>query len=379
MARVAVSAPSAKIVQPGVGAGTYAGFAPIAAASVSPPPAGNPHIPAGLSSAPTSFLGTGPGGGAAPPFWRELVKIVTPGSIIADLAAADATDSVIFANFAGQRNSWTDPSVAPCATTKRQFNQAKYDANVRAFTVAGGATGAQAAATTDGLARRRLIAYTSDDSTVPGVFCPILTPVQRNWMGLLFKSIWPGCITAERQDYTKLSGGGQYGPPVGGWTGLDYGWCQYEGPIHTPSAAYGTVTNFFQTQKSQLAGLGLGAILGANWADGGDNTRWDYLNNGSSLGRVEGNAGLDGPGFIWTSTSAPPSGNTRWLIRPQMIRDAADAAVIDLDCPAFNMWGYRTDVLDTDYFERADFVSACDYMINKFNTRAAWNGWRTPK
>ncbi len=310
----------------------------------------------GMAQLPSTLFGKNPDGTAAVPIWREshFQPTTNSANLITLLTDAETYDVFLILNLAGSRNSWCDPG----PNNTLIYNPTLYEAQVRRFTVAGGLSAPAFTALSNAFASRRAIGYTVDEPQI-AVFGGSITRPDRNQMGLLYKSIWPGIITAERSNASGMTP-----PPTGGWTGLDYGWS-----VYNRGAAGGTPGNvsarsFWQTQKAALKNLDLGMVPASNWPDQGDGRLWDYLNNGTSSGRIAGNnAG-------------------KWVQSPAEIREMADAIFDDPDVMNLNDWTYDIGPFAANlvqYLTRSDFVAARQYAINKCNSRTAWNGFRVAK
>lgn len=327
-------------------------------------------LKAGMTSWHHTMFGKGPGFDTGAPIWQVSHLIPSQSSVLSLFAQAELYDVTVFVNIAGSTPRWTHT-----VNGKFIFDQTLFETEVRKWTVAGGASAAVADCLTTAFASRRFVAYVIDEP-FHTKFGGSITRQMVNNLCLLFKSIWPGVITAVRAPSNLLS----QGVPAGGWTGLDYGWSQYgaeriNGVAETPAA-------YFARQRAEFATLDLGMIPGLNWLNVRDPTTWDVDQNGATPNSVVWGDDSDTPGKIG-GTPTP----SYYLCYPQLIRDTADAIWNDADAPAFNIW--RTlDNSDTakgsrgtflPYELRSDFVAAFDYMINKFNTRPTWNGWRTAK
>jgi hypothetical protein len=184
-------------------------------------------------------------------------------------------------------------------------------------------------------------------------------------------------------------GSGPLGPSF--WTGVDYGWAQFEGP-HVPSNGE-TPADFYAREKAQLESANLGMVPGHNFLNGGFYTNlvpgapacWDYDNNGSSSGLVKGPSGVGTlPPAAKIVCGNRPTDETRFLSSPALLRAMVDATWNDPDAPFFAMWTHAQSHIDEQvpfiaYEGRADFVAALDYMITKAASRTTWNGWRAAK
>lgn len=312
------------------------------------------NLPYGLGSMPVTAIGTGPGRDSGAPIYRCSGPIAAlDASNVLDLCNRTITYSFLaFVNLAGSRNSWCDVQ----ANGSLLFNWSKYEARVRRFTVAGGASQAAADAVTAAFAARRFIAYTVDEPYIEAFNGSIPFSVQ-NDMGLLFKEIWPGCLTSMRSAFEFMQPA-----PAGGWTGIDYGWAQYNRVAVTSGK---TAREWFDYQRAGFLALNCGMVPALNWLNCGDTRNWDYLNNGSSSGTVAGDGG-----------------NGRLLCSPDQLREIADAIYDDADAPGMSGYTYTSSNLGNNfqtYEVRSDYVAAFDYILNKFATRPAFNGFRTAK
>lgn len=353
------------------------------------------RLPAGFLNI-QSYLGLGPGGNSTPPIWRLGGYLARYADVIATIAAADAAGVILLANFSDSRGNWTVAGAPGCLT----YVPATYESQVRRFTVAGGASAAVAAAITDALARKRMWAYVVDEPKHPS-FCGSISDAQINQMGLVHKTIWPGCMCVIRTGIDDLGS-----PPGGGWTGLDYAISQYEGP-HFPSFISGGVrpqesyATFYAREKAGLAIVNLGMIPGNNLQDGGfwiktdtNNgvpTCWNYLNDtvpssGVIMGTLAPTVAQRGLGAA--CSTLPGSAGTRMHCPPDQIRAFADAVWNDPDAPFVVQWTHVYPTFQSDAGAqtrfatlegRSDFVAAFDYLLDRCNSRPSANALRTPK
>jgi hypothetical protein len=117
-------------------------------------------------------------------------------------------------------------------------------------------------------------------------------------------------------------------------------------------------------------------------------TPWDHDNNPFTAdARVLGQ-GSPTPGVVITN---PNTTSNWWLAAPSYLKSLVDAIKLIsgttgqtyLDFPFCLIWtdprSLSQENIWMPYFTRSDFVSAWDYALNQFATRASWNGWRTPK
>jgi len=77
------------------------------------------------------------------------------------------------------------------------------------------------------------------------------------------KSLWPTLPTGVRAP-PSLLGSTRY-------SSLDFGWAQWEGPLHVPSYRL-TPEQFRDQETARARSLGLGLVFGLNYLDGGDGT-----------------------------------------------------------------------------------------------------------
>jgi hypothetical protein len=318
----------------------------------------NTSIKAGMFNLNSDALfGTGPGGDTGAPIWKSSVYIPTVGNVIAEIAALRAAGMTVFANLADSRNQWTDLN----ASGQRIFNMTKYETQMRRWTVAGGASQAVADAVALAIADKVFLVYTIDEPNIP-LFGGSIPKSVQNDLGLLAKTIWPGAITCMRSSFANMNP-----PPTGGWTGIDYGWSQAEGPLHVPSNGK-TIAQFFASEQAGFATIDVGFIPGFNWQDGGDGRLWNCTNaNPAASCRITGLAGT----------------SSRWLASPDELKAAADAAY-QLNAPAFVFWTYVYSQFQPQqpwltYQQRADYIAAFDYAINKFNSATPFTGLRSAK
>ena len=346
--------------------------------------AGGSGLRVGLANM-MSDIGDGPGGDAGGLTYGATIGVVTPTDINSRIAQADAEDVTLVANLADSRNHWTDPG-QDAGGACIQYNAAEYEAQIRRFQ--------NNATLADAIARRRVVIYVVDEPHHHS-FCvdvPKLDPKAVNDMGLLVKSVWPGAITIVRASSRTMVPGwnGSATPSPTFWSGVDYGWAQFEGP-HTPSNTE-QPADFFNREKAALAGHNLGMVPGHNFLDGGFYTNfipgapgcWDYNNNGSSSGLVKGTFSGSDPAGAEYACNNRPADETRFLSSPALLRAMIDATWNDPDAPMFIMWTHAQSNIDSQlpfipYEARSDFVAALDYMISKAASRTSWSGWRTAK
>lgn len=350
------------------------------------PPAPTPTSPllCGPSGLTLSDLGNGPGGTTAKPIWKATFLTPDPSTVVA-LRSAFLTFGMRAAlNLAGSRNTWCD-TVGTCLN----FNASKYEARVRRWTVAGGATAAQAAAITACLADRTAFGHLVDEPNISD-FCGSISPDDMNNMGLLYKSIWPGCLTCARIGPSVAV---NFGIPAGGYTGIDYLIAQYAaGFAGTPFKVY------FDNEKTIGLSLNVGVIPALNFIDGGigglpnapavvDTVTacFDYLNTGSSSGVIKGSfTGTDPNGTPYACGTLPSKtiAGTKFLCNPNFIKRYADVISADFDAPmAFGYSPFSTPGAAA-YFTQWNwnqFLVALRYMLNKCNGRTTFNGLRTAK
>lgn len=328
-----------------------------------------------------SELGTGPGGDTGTPKWSATRITPTLSTIEQTLADAQTHGVLLFLLLAGARNTFTDNVGGSLI-----YNKTKYETNVRKWTVAGGATAAQAAAVTSALNDRRAIVYAYDEPAHT-MFAGSITPEAANSGGLLYKEIWPGCLTCVRIDGEKMLA---WGTPSGGWTGFDYGMAQYEG--HPQSGI--SMAQYWDTQRSILLSLDLGMVPMINFVDSGlkngtlngVSACWpcgNYPTQGGASGVLKGSYTGTAASGTFYSCGNVPSGENRFFPSPDWIRAAADEIFDDPDAIAFVGFSpYSTPSARTDWlalWNQSNFVSANDYMLNKLATRPTFNGFRIAK
>jgi cellulose/xylan binding protein with CBM9 domain/fibronectin type III domain protein len=328
-----------------------------------------------------SLIGKGPGGDVGAPRYSVLHGIPSTTSALPSLIArAEAANVHLILNLAHSPPTYTDPAPSqnghPCMT----FNWTKYLAwldSAAAYPEVG-----------DALARGKASVFVIDEPLHPN-YCGSITKAMVNQMGLETKARFPRARTMVRAGTNVFSGT----VPPGGWTGIDYGMAQY-GRYPTGATLQGeTPSAYFQRQKAALAAVGLGTIPGLNLWDGGggaqQNSCWDYLNTGSSSGRIHGTlqTGVtDGHGQAQGEPCSTTPTGTYWVTSPAVMRETIDAAAADLDFPLFTVWthvlnngntaaGARLQALEA----RADFVAGLDYMINKGASQQPSNRWRPTK
>lgn len=340
-------------------------------------------LPAGVNGLELSQIGEGPGDDAGSPLWKSGVITPTTGDVVAEaVALINAARNIgmrLFLNFGGAPGQHTDPG--PNGTII--FNEAEYEANVRRYTVAGGASVAQAQTIADALADFTVLAYVIDEPAHQK-FNGSVTPTIVNNISLLHKEIWPGCLTVVRIDGEDITA---FGTPAGGWTGVDYGVAQYEG--HGIGANRRTMTQYFTTQKSILAGLDMGMVPSLNFVDGGIKVDldgiaacWDAQANGGN-GLLKGSyTGTAAIGTFFACGTAPSNEN-RFFPNPDWLRRFADIVSQDPDAPGvigFSPYGPASvGTFGIPLWNRADMVAALDYYLTKCEQRPTFNGLRTPK
>jgi hypothetical protein len=329
-----------------------------------------------------SEFGEGPGRDATGPIYRNTNYNPSPTSIASDIALADQKDITLIVNLAGSRGNW-----AP----NRVYDPELYEQRVRRFTVAGGATAANAQALTDAIARRRVVLYVVDEANHSD-FNNTLSPSEVNDMGQLHKQIWPGGITVVRMSGTTLSQGwaGETNITASTYDAIDYGWAQRSGQHNGQ-----TLAQFYQQEKSLLASLNMGMVPGLNWWAGGlkqgqniDGVTacWDTHNNGTSSGYIVG-VGTNTSGLAKgtkVNCGSLPSGVSRVVTSPTWIRRWADVVTADSDAPFVALWTYPYDTFTDRSWTmpletRSDYIAAMDYAITKAGTRSSWTGWRQAK
>lgn len=311
-----------------------------------------------MHSFPTNAWGQGPGRNTGSPIWHWTQITPTPSNVAALAFNAETYDMLIMVNMSGNRNQWCDQ-----VGSFLIYNPGKYETNVRHFTkISDGGllstadynTVLAAFLGTAPFTKRRFIAYTVDEPNI-ATFNGSISRVQQNEMGLLYKSLFPGgCLTAQRSTGDILNPA-----PAGGWTGLDYGWVQFNrgDALAGSGASAATRRAMYAAEKAKLLALNLGMVPALNWINGGT-----------------GDSGI--PGDLDTPSKR------YWVSSPQELRDTADALYDDADAPCVPMWIYAGQVVADSFISietRADYVAAFDYMLTKFATRPSFAGFRTPK
>lgn len=256
----------------------------------------------------------------------------------------------------------------------------------------------------DAVARGRVLNYIGDEcyhdkwKNSQGV--ATWTPDLVNQCGLFHKGLWPNSLTFVRVNPNRLRfGWGGFGPPSGGWTGLDYGWMQYEGPQAQAGLSFATALSQERTDANAI-NIGCAASLNI-WAGGnhttvnGINQCWDIdpdntgsgIHSGVIAGAVQG-SGSSGSGLSsgqnLTCSQWSAVANKKTLVAsPSWIKNCIDVVYSDLTLPFFALWSYATVEqgigFAVPYQDRADFVSALDYAIAKGLSRPTFSGLRTPK
>jgi hypothetical protein len=285
------------------------------------------------------------------------------------------------ANLAGSRNAWCD-----AVNGKLHFNQTKFETQVKRFKPVsasnpGGCSQAVADAVTLAFTDRVFINYFMDESNHP-VFDGTIPPATLNNLGLFMKTQWPLALTLVRMTAETLQNY-QGGTPSGGYTGIDYGCAWYTNVRKSETPA-----QFWAGQAPRFNALDIGMTPGFNWVNSPYDTPWDHDNNPFTAdARVLGQ-GSPTPGVVITN---PNTTSNWWLAAPSYLKTLVDAIKLIsgttgqtyLDFPFCLIWtdprSLSQENIWMPYFTRSDFVSAWDYALNQFATRASWNGWRTPK
>lgn len=333
-------------------------------------------------------LGQGPGRNLGGNIFR--FALMAPGDVNTNaklntqIALADQYDILLTFNPSLSRGVWAPGGI---------FSRALYENQVRLYQ--------GNAILTDAVNRGRVWMYLVDEPQL-AFFNGSISPADVNWMGLLHKSIWPGCYTHVRAGAVMMSGtSSQWDdsngvaflrPPVGGWTGVDYAWSAWAGQ-HIPSAGE-TFTQFFAREKTQLDQVGLGSIPSVNWWSGGiyNDTDgvpacWDYGNVGGvnpPTGYVVGTQNIVNPQGTQIPCGTRPAAETRFIQSPALLRRWADVVSQDPDAPFTAAWTFPydqwTDLSDFGfYYDRPDFTAAWDYVIQKCAQRPAHNALRPVK
>lgn len=335
-------------------------------------------------------VGEGPGMDTVGPILNAVLFVPNRADMSALIDVADEKDILLVMNIAGNKGAYSDTvgGVVTLNMTKYQQNVEQYAPNNTAFSAR--------AKFADAVARKRIVFYTVDEpnlrnSTNPDV--PNISPSQTNQMGLIHKSLWPGCVTIVRcAANTLASGWGGSGRPAGGYTGLDYCWLQYnnnhaKGGTNT----WGTPIDPRDEWTEQRAvinstNLQMGIIVSLNlWAGGIGNdflgvpAKWDVGADGGPTGYLIGDRDA-GEG---TETLTLPDSMKSLAASPDWIKKFADLVFADNDIPFYLMWQHATTTNPArnyyTYYNRADYQAAFDYCITKGLSRTSFNGWRTPK
>lgn len=334
-------------------------------------------LPVGLFQWKHENYGKGPGNDTTGPIWKATQYGIQPNTVLDLIANARTYGITVYANLVGSRAQYTD-----AVGGNLIFNMSKYEARVRRFTVAGGASAAVAAAVALAFTDKVFVAYTIDEPNID-IFAGSVPPSVCNQLGLLHKSIWPGCLTAIRCQSSYLKDG-----IPGGYTGLDYGWAQYGTPHRSE-----TFAAFQARNKAEFLSVDMGCVPGVNWVNAPTpqqafgsvafpSNLWDHDNNPATADKRVWGDNSTNKGLV---VGDEPTTNIYWMASPNYLRACADYIKNDLDAPTFMIWAnpisestIREDIYKP-YWDRSDFVSAEDYVINTLATRASWTGWRTPK
>ncbi len=327
----------------------------------------------GWSGLPRGDFGQGPGGDTGAPRWLCTQIVPTPGTISGIIDDARSAGMRLICNFAGNRNNWTNPGTG-ANNGQILFDWNKYETQVRLYQGDSKVQGA--------IDDNTLLPFTCDEPHLK-VFDDLSTPGSRirtiptsiqNDMGLLLKSVFNNCLTCQRSSADTLNDAGN-GLPVPnytssftgtlqvGWTGLDYGMAQWN---RSASLSGLSPRAWWNNERARLLAINCGMIPMENWINGGDGRNWDYLNSGTSVGRIQGDSG------------AP-----YWLMSPAEIDEHTDGIWDDAKAPCMHGYNYATTSNQISnylvYMVRPDFVAAFDRRLNKFATRPTFDGFRTPK
>lgn len=353
--------------------------------------ADSPRLRIGLFNLAIADIGKGPGGGTTDPIYGATVLVVSPSTISALIDAADAADVLVFANFAGSRQSWCDPVPNSNFLT---YSPTKYQAQINRFSEASLGT-ITYTKLVDALTRRRLVPYPVDEP-FHNQFNGSITKADVNQMCRWHKDLFGRVaamtcvrVCAGRTDNIQAMNP----PPPGGWPDVDFCWLQYEGPLHQPRYPVTTTQTalaFYQNQIALAASIGLRVILGLNWLDGGSAACWNYQLTGSS-GRIVGTFVQTGsaftPGQSITCGTAVGT-QSRWFSPPSEVTAVINAImsdpVVQAASPALMLWSHSPRGADADSIFvplelRADNISVLDGLITTGDTRTSWIGWGTPK
>jgi hypothetical protein len=351
-----------------------------------PPPTGNTTwLRAGLTGFGNGVIGLGPGDLPAPnPIYTFAGHYQpVPTTVDQDLQDASDNDVMLAMNLAGGRNGWAPGGV---------FDMNLWKSKVDRF------AGNTALATA--IENHSVYLMAIDEPNHPDFGTPsTITPTDVNNMGLYLKSVYPGAMVYVRTGSPTMVDGwsninGEPSPPATGWTGIDYAYSQYAWSNNKTV----TIANYYASEKSRLATVGLGMIPAFNFIDGGHYQDfdgipacWDIDNNGVSSGIINGQRGnTTTPDGVHLNCGDPKIGQVgcRYLwSSPAWIRRAIDVAVTDPDALFFSGFIYTNDAntpppagqWQIDLQRRSDMVGALQYMIAKGKTRTTFNGLRTIK
>jgi PKD repeat protein len=343
---------------------------------------GSAPLLAGLNNMEDADLGDGPGFVSGTPYFTATLYKPEPDTWATVYATIKSLGMRVVLNLFGN-----PPQISDLDTNGDLiFSESKYEARVRRFTTAGGASQACADAMADAFATRNALAYCIDEPNHQK-WGGSITPAAANRTGLLHKTIWPGSgsstkiLTVIRLGYEALV---DYGAPAAGWTGFDYGWSQY-GSQH--ALAGDTFAEKFAADKTGFSGLNMGMIPGLNFIDGGIKTNFDGVtacwNCGPSgaSGILKGSyTGVD-PDATFYPCGNVKAGENRFCPNPDWIRRFADVVSTDFDAPLTSGFGpYSGSVSEfVPIYNRSDMKSALSYYITTCAARTQFNGFRTPK
>jgi hypothetical protein len=299
-------------------------------------------------------FGTGPNGVGVEPLYRATQITPTLSTIESLISDANTYDMLLVLNIAGSRTNWCDPGPPTPASPSGTliYNKDTYQSNCLAFYNNTTHFNSIKAATDS----RRVILFTCDEPNL-AKFNGSITKKDQNDMGLFHKSFFPNALVAQRTTYAIMNP-----PPSGGWTGIDYGWSQFNRNAVNSGL---TPRAWYKQERDGLASIDLGQIPAFNWLDGGDGRLWDYQNTGTSSGRIPGTSGA---GF--------------WLSSPDEIREKADAVFDDGQAIAFLGYTFPDASFESSfipYWIRADYKQARVDALNKLASRVSFGGYRTPK
>lgn len=349
-------------------------------------------LPCGPSQLDYTLWPIGPGDDSTVPTWKSTVRSPSPSNALSLIQRARDNGVLLYANLPGARATWTNTVNGILI-----FDENKFKGQVDRWTTAGGhgapgCSAAVAAAITAAITDRVFIVFVIDE-WYSARFGGSITSAKMNEMCLYVKSKWPDALTVIRTGSSRnlnLVTGGQPDPlegvPPGGYTGVDYACAWYTSSTARATGSLETPAQFFSRNKTEMDALDIGMSPGFNWVNSPDDRCWDHDQNaGTADRRVWGDNTADQGRVVDCATATT---NRLWLCPPQGIRDMADAVAANsgyLSMPAFQFYIYPDDsaydgrAVYTPYWLRSDYVSALDYLLNKFNTRASFTGFRTPK